>query len=179
MSSKKTTPFPVAQSDEFTAATYDNDSSVNPIVENNGILNNTVSDSNVEIQPNPVFSPNLFGVDKGETESADSTTSSEAPVETSLTEISGLPDSFSKPKQNRISGKQRKLGLEEYKATYLTPIKIVKRHTVVMENGTWEQLERIARILGNRGANVSSMVESICRQHIDTYKDAVAARRKP
>ena len=43
MSSKKTTPFPVAQSDEFTAATYDNDSSVNPIVENNGILNNTVN----------------------------------------------------------------------------------------------------------------------------------------
>lgn len=178
MSPKKTTPTSVTQSKELTAITYDNDSSVNPIVENNGTFNNTVNGSNVGIQPNPVSSPNLFGVDKGETESADLTTSSEIPVETSLTEISGQPDSFSKPKHNRISGKQRKLGLEEYKATYLTPIKIIKRHTVVMEDGTWEQLERIARILGNRGANVGSMVESICRQHIDIYKDDVEAWRK-
>lgn len=178
MSSKKTTPTPVTQSKELTATTYNNDSSVNPIIEKNGTFNNTVSGSNGGIQPNPAFSPNLFGGDKGETESADLTISSEMPVETSLTKISGQPDSFNKLKLNRISGKQCKLGLEEYKASYLTPIKIAKRHTVVIEDGTWEQLERIARILGNRGANVGSMVESICRQHIDIYKDDVEAWRK-
>lgn len=178
MSSKKTIPTSVTQSKELTAITYDNDSSVNSIVENNGAFNNTVSDSNAEIQPNPSFSPNLFGGDKGETESADLKTSPETPVETGLTEISGQPDSVSKSKLNRISGKQRKLGLEEYKATYLTPIKIAKRHTVVIEDGTWEQLERIARILGDRGANIGSMIESICRRHIDFYKDDVEVWRK-
>ena len=89
-----------------------------------------------------------------------------------------MPDLPDRPKQSRISGKQRRLGLDEYKATYLTPVRIVKRHSVVIEDETWARLERIARILGDRGANVGSMIEAICRKHLADYNDDVEIWRR-
>lgn len=82
------------------------------------------------------------------------------------------------PKQPRIGSKQRKLEFAEYKANYLAPVKIVDRHSLNISNATWERLERVARILGDRGANVGSYAEHILREHLDAYADDIEAWRK-
>lgn len=82
------------------------------------------------------------------------------------------------PKQQRVGIKQRKLEFGEYKATYLVPEKIVNRHSLNISNATWERLERYARILGDRGANVGSYAERIICEHLDLFGDDLEAWRK-
>lgn len=82
------------------------------------------------------------------------------------------------PKQQRIGSKQRKLEYADYKANYLAPVKIVDRHSLNISNATWERLERVARILGDRGANVGSYAERILSEHLDAYADDIEAWRK-
>lgn len=82
------------------------------------------------------------------------------------------------PKQQRIGSKQRRLEFGEYKANYLAPVKIENRHSLNISNATWERLERVARILGDRGANVGSYAERILSEHLDAYADDIEAWRK-
>lgn len=82
------------------------------------------------------------------------------------------------PKQQRIGSKQRRLDFGEYKASYLAPVKIENRHSLNISNATWERLERVARILGDRGANVGSYAERILSEHLDAYADDIEAWRK-
>lgn len=181
MSTRKSKPTSVAESTELTAATTNPDSSVNPVVENNGMTDATVCIADTGNHPNQAYSPNLFGDETPETVSPNRPEQSGLSVETesvSETVEQDKPDSPDRPKQSRISVKQRRLGLDEYKATYLTPVRIVKRHSVVIEDETWARLERIARILGDRGANVGSMIETICRKHLADYNDDVEIWRR-
>ena len=82
------------------------------------------------------------------------------------------------PKQQRIGKQQRKSDFAEFKATYLTPAKLVKRHPVNIEDEVWEQLERIARILGDRGANVGSYINAVLAEHLKFYADDIEIWRK-
>lgn len=82
------------------------------------------------------------------------------------------------PKQQRIGKQQRKSDFAEFKATYLTPAKLVKRHPVNIEEEVWEQLERIARILGDRGANVGSYINAVLAEHLNFYADDIEIWRK-
>lgn len=82
------------------------------------------------------------------------------------------------PKQQRIGSKQRRLEFGDYKANYLAPMKIENRHSLNISNATWERLERVARILGDRGANVGSYAERILSEHLDAYADDIEAWRK-
>lgn len=82
------------------------------------------------------------------------------------------------PKQQRIGKQQRKSDFAEFKATYLTPTKLMKRHPVNIEEEVWVQLERIARILGDRGANVGSYINAVLAEHLDLYADDIEIWRK-
>ena len=82
------------------------------------------------------------------------------------------------PKQQRIGKQQRKSDFAEFKATYLTPAKLVKRHPVNIEEDVWAQLERIARILGDRGANVGSYINAVLIEHLKLYADDIEIWRK-
>lgn len=86
--------------------------------------------------------------------------------------------STAQPKQQRIGKQQRKSDFAEFKATYLTPAKLVKRHPVNIEEEVWEQLERIARILGDRGANVGSYINAVLAEHLNFYADDIEIWRK-
>jgi len=88
------------------------------------------------------------------------------------------PTTTPQPKQQRVGIKQRKLEFGEYKETYLIPVKIVKRHSLNISDATWERLERYARILGDRGANVGSYAERIICEHLDLFGDDLEAWRK-
>ena len=86
--------------------------------------------------------------------------------------------SAAQPKQQRIGKQQRKSDFAEFKATYLTPAKLVKRHPVNIEEEVWAQLERIARILGDRGANVGSYINAVLAEHLNFYADDIEIWRK-
>lgn len=86
--------------------------------------------------------------------------------------------STAQPKQPRIGKQQRKSYFAEFKATYLTPAKLVKRHPVNIEEDVWAQLERIARILGDRGANVGSYINAVLAEHLKFYADDIEIWRK-
>ena len=78
----------------------------------------------------------------------------------------------------RISGKQRRASLEEYKETFLLVPVIEDRKPVFLSRGTRDALDRIVRMFGERRMSVSGLVENIARQHLDTYGEDIEAWRK-
>lgn len=131
----------------------DNSANSNPAVNSDNAVNSTTT-------ANAVANENLFGNDQ-------TTTVATAAIDTT-----------EPPKQQRIGKQQRKSDFAEFKATFLTPAKVVNRHPVNIENDIWEQLERIARILGDRGTTVSSYANSILAEHLKLYADDIEIWRK-
>lgn len=87
-------------------------------------------------------------------------------------------DTTEQPKQQRIGKQQRKSDYADFKATYLTPAKLEKRHPVNIEDGVWEKLERIARILGDRDTTVGSYINAVLLEHLNLYADDIEIWRK-
>lgn len=88
------------------------------------------------------------------------------------------PDAPVPPKQQRVGKQQRKSNFADFKETYLMPSKLMKRHSVNIEESVWEQLERVARILGDRGSNVGSYVNAILSEHLNLYASDIEVWRK-
>ena len=88
------------------------------------------------------------------------------------------PDTPIPPKQQRIGKQQRKSDFTDFKETYLMPSKLMKRHSVNIEESVWEQLERVARILGVRGSNVGSYINAILSEHLKIYAPDIEVWRK-
>ena len=88
------------------------------------------------------------------------------------------PDTPIPPKQQRIGKQQRKSDFADFKETYLMPSKLMKRHSVNIEESVWEQLERVARILGVRGSNVGSYINAILSEHLNLYASDIEIWRK-
>ena len=82
------------------------------------------------------------------------------------------------PKLQRIGKQQRKSDFAEYKATFLAPAKMVNRHALNIEGDLWDQLERVSRILGDRGTTVSSYANAILAEHLKQYADDIEIWRK-
>ena len=82
------------------------------------------------------------------------------------------------PKQQRVGKQQRKSDFADFKATFLAPSKLVKRHPVNIEDSVWEKLERIARILGDRDTTVGSYINAILVEHLNLYGDDTEIWRK-
>ena len=78
----------------------------------------------------------------------------------------------------RISGKQRRASLEEYKETFLPVPSIYDRKPVFLSRSTRDALDRIVRMFGERKMSVSGLVENIARQHLAIYGEAIEAWRK-
>ena len=73
----------------------------------------------------------------------------------------------------RISQKQRKASLEEYKNSFLNPPKITDRKTVYLSAETRDRLDEIVRRLGERGSSVSGFIENMAKEHLETYRDEI------
>ena len=128
------------------------DNSINPI--------NAVNSDNAVNSTSPANTDNLFGNEQ---------TATEATAVTDTTEL---------PKQQRIGKQQRKSDYADFKATYLTPAKLEKRHPVNIEDSVWEKLERIARILGDRDTTVGSYINAVLLEHLNLYADDIEIWRK-
>ena len=120
----------------------------------------TVNSDNAVNSTTPANHDNLFGNEQTTTEATAVTTTTEP------------------PKQQRIGKQQRKSDFAEFKATYLMPSRLVKRHPVNIDDSVWDKLERIARILGNRDTTVGSYINAILVEHLDLYGDDIEIWRK-
>lgn len=78
----------------------------------------------------------------------------------------------------RISCKQRRASLEEYKDSFLSVPFIEDRKPVFLSRSTRDALDRIVRMFGERRMSVSGLVENIARQHLSTYGEDIEAWRK-
>ncbi|WP_300760967.1 DUF3408 domain-containing protein [uncultured Parabacteroides sp.] len=88
-----------------------------------------------------------------------------------VTEEAALP-------QKRVSSKQRRLSLEEYRTTYLQVPKIVNRKPVFVSETVRDELDRIVRYLGGKGMSASGLIENLVRLHLDTYRNDIEQWRK-
>ncbi len=73
----------------------------------------------------------------------------------------------------RISQKQRKASLEDYKNNFLNPPKISDRKTVYLSAETRDRLDEIVRRLGERGSSVSGFIENMAKEHLEVYRDDI------
>ena len=79
----------------------------------------------------------------------------------------------------RISSKQRKLLLGEYRATFLQVSRIVNRCPVFVSEEVRQKLDQIVlRLSETRWMSVTGLLENICRHHIAMYEDDIEQWRK-
>lgn len=161
MKATKAPSISASKSTELTDATKSKVSTLNPdfIMESDNSINSTsiVNRDNTVNNTTPANADNLFDNEQTATEATD------------VTEPS---------KQQRIGKQQRKSDFAEFKATFLTPAKLVNRHALNIEGDLWDQLERVSRILGARGTTVSSYANAILAEHLKQYADDIEIWRK-
>ena len=164
MTAKKTPSKTASKSTKLTDAPETKVSTLNPdfIMESDNSINSTstVGCDNTANSTTPANADNLLD------------------NEQTATEVTAVNASTEQPKQQRIGKQQRKSDFADFKATYLMPSKLVKRHPVNIEDGVWEKLERIARILGDRDTTVGSYINAILVEHLDLYGDDIEIWRK-
>ena len=79
----------------------------------------------------------------------------------------------------RVSSKQRKLSLDEYRATFLQVPRIVNRRPVFVSEEVRRKLDLIVlRLSDTRRMSVTGLLENICRHHIAIYEDDIEQWRK-
>jgi hypothetical protein len=78
----------------------------------------------------------------------------------------------------RISSKQRKESLEEYRETFLQVPKLDDRKPVFISREVRDRLDEIARKLGGRGMSVSGFIENPARHHLEIYHDDIDIWKK-
>lgn len=161
MTAKKTPSTTASKSTELTDATKSKVSTLNPdfIMKSDNSINSasTVNSDNTVNSTTPANADNLFDNEQTVTEA------------TTVTEH---------PKQQRIGKQQRKSDFADFKATFLAPAKLVNRHALNIEGDLWNQLERVSRILGDRGTTVSSYANAILAEHLKQYADDIEIWRK-
>ena len=167
MTAKKSPSTTASKSTELTDAPESIVSTIKPqiIMQPDNSINSTipvnpVNSDNAVNSTSPANTDNLFGNEQ---------TATEATAVTHTTEP---------PKQQRVGKQQRKSDYADFKDTYLTPSKLVKRHPVNIEDNVWEKLERIARILGDRDTTVGSYINAVLVEHLNLYADDIEIWRK-
>ena len=160
----KTNKSTTSKSTELTDAPKSKVSTHNPDFimksDNSTIPVNAVNSDNTVNSITPANTDNLFDNEQTATEAAAVTLTPEP------------------PKQQRVGKQQRKSDYAEFKAAYLAPAKLEKRHPVNIEDRVWSKLERIARILGDRDTSVGSYINAVLVEHLNLYADDIEIWRK-
>ena len=78
----------------------------------------------------------------------------------------------------RVSSKQRRLSLDEYRTTYLQVPKITDRKPVFVSGEVRDKLDGIVRRLGGWGMSASGLIENLARLHLEAYREDIEQWRK-
>lgn len=92
--------------------------------------------------------------------------------QTASTKLSEKANTSGAGKPTERDGKQklRKL-LEEYQSLFLVTPKIANRKTVFISEELRDQIDEIARKLGDRKMSVSGFLQNLVRHHLETYQE--------
>ncbi len=141
-----------------------------------------VSKEKLEEMMNPTFSPvesrakhPLSEASPSEEEAEESTKEVEA-ADTSHEERTGVAPTSGIAR--RISSKQRRMSLEEYRNTFLQVPRIDDRKPVFVSCEVRDKLDEFVRKLGGRKMSVSGLIENIARQHLEIYSEDFEQWRK-
>ena len=118
-----------------------------------------------------------IGLDSGQLAQPGKTVTKKAETATVDEPSGGTPEEVAVP-QKRISSKQRRLSLDEYRTTYLHVPKIADRKPVFVSGEVRDSLDRIVRYFGGRGMSASGMVENLTRLHLEAYREDIEQWRK-
>lgn len=134
----------------------------------------------ISAKPGATDEPNVSGKMTSPTAPAENIVAVDLPTLTptdaiSETDATAAADEI---KTTRVSRKQSREELEGYKAEYLVPVKIEKRHTVVLDDDLWKELDYIVRRIGDSEANTTSFVNAIIRNHLKEIRPKVEVWRK-
>ena len=114
--------------------------------------------------------------DTGNSERAKSVEQVEVPFEPqqpSIGKEEAIPSS-----QRRISSRQRKLSLDEYRKAFLQVPRIEDRKPVFVSGEVRDRLDEFVRRLGGRKMSVSGLLENIARQHLEINSEDFEQWRK-
>ena len=114
--------------------------------------------------------------DSGNREQAKSVEQVEVPFEPQQSPTGreeGIPLS-----QRRISSRQRKPSLDEYRKTFLQVPRIEDRKPVFVSGEVRDRLDEFGRRLGGRKMRVSGLLGNIARRHLEFYSEALEQWRK-
>lgn len=100
----------------------------------------------------------------------------EVPISSEKTERDVSPIIESPTK--RISSRQRRLSLEEYRTVFLQVPRIEDRKPVFISRNVRDKLDRIVRTLGTRRMSVSGLLENLATHHLEIYRDDLEQWRK-
>ncbi len=78
----------------------------------------------------------------------------------------------------RVSSRQRRLSLDEYRTAFLQVPKIEDRKPVFVSCEVRDRLDEFVRKLGSRRMSVSGLLENIARQHLEIYSEEFEQWRK-
>jgi len=92
-------------------------------------------------------------------------------VTPSVTVTEPMSAELTQPPMRRVSSKQRRLSLEEYRSVYLPVPKIENRMPVFISANLRDELDKIARRLGDKRMSASGFVENMVKHHLITYGD--------
>lgn len=73
----------------------------------------------------------------------------------------------------RVSAKQRKESLDEYREQFMTAPKITDRQPVFISRTTRDRIDEIVRRFGERKMSVSGFLENIAHHHLDLYNEDI------
>ena len=118
-----------------------------------------------------------IGLDPAELEQPGKTVKKEAGTAMADEPSSGATGEAAMP-QKRISGKQRRLSLEEYRTTYLKVPQIINRKPVFVSETVRDELDRVVRYLGGKGMSASGLIENLVRLHLEAYRNDIEQWRK-
>ncbi|WP_255412404.1 DUF3408 domain-containing protein [Dysgonomonas sp. Marseille-P4361] len=102
-------------------------------------------------------------------------TDTAASMQTDSTEINQTTSSTI---SKRVSGKQRKESLEEYRQTFLVVPRLEDRKPVFVSREVRDRLDEIVRKLGGRRMSVSGFVENLARHHLEIYREDIDSWKK-
>ncbi len=71
----------------------------------------------------------------------------------------------------RVSTRQRRASLDEYREMFMTVPKIIDRQPVFVSRDVRNQIDSVVRRLGERKMSVSGFLENLARHHLNLYAD--------
>jgi hypothetical protein len=104
-------------------------------------------------------------------ENIDITDSSVVTPSVTVTEPMSVEPTQEEPPVHRVSSKQRRLSLEEYRSVYLPVPKIENRMPVFISARLRDELDKMARRLGGKRMSASGIVENMVKHHLTVYGD--------